>query len=242
MKRISTLIAVLLIASAVNSAPPPTETTCSSCAECTSLVNSGSWDIVRLDTDLENIGGTCVSINGAGSVIFDCDGHLIDGDDVAIDPDYGVYIFGASLEVTVMNCTVSDFSAGIQLWGASNCTIEGCVLESNGVGVEAAFVTGSSFFSNVSTDNFTGVYLWDSADNNSFNFIESCGNSVADILDQGASGNTGACTRCGTAGNWNGSPTGQPVCSVPCDHIFSHGFEFQIECWYWTTWAGAVQR
>lgn len=238
MLRISIVIAILLTPQVVFSAPPPTETTCSSCSECETLLNSGSWDIVRLDTDLVNVGGTCVSINGATSVVFDCDGHLIDGDDIAIDPDYGIHIFGASFEVTVMNCTVSDFSSGIELWSASNCTVEDCVFVSNGIGISAAYLTGTSISSNISSDNFTGLYLRDSADNNFFDFLEACGNSVADINDQGASGNSGVCTRCDTPGDWNGSPSSGPLCWYGCDHVFSNGFEFQTECWYWSTWVG----
>jgi parallel beta-helix repeat protein len=202
------------------------------------LVNSGAWDIVQLDTDLVDVGGTCVWFSGATSVVFDCDGHLIDGDDINIDPEYGIHIYGGSFEITVRNCTVSDFSAGIQLWNASDCSVENSVFVSNGSGIYAAYLTGTSFWSNISTDNFTGLHLLDSADNNSFDFLESCGNSVADIFDDGASGNSGVCTRCDSPGNWNGSPSGDPMCSVGCNHIFSHGFEFQIECWSWSTSVG----
>ena len=238
MNRISTPIVILLVSHAAFSAPPPAVTTCSSCSECSSLINSGAWDIVQLDTDLVDVGGTCVSIFGASTVVFDCNGHVIDGDDIAIDPEYGIYIYGASFEVTVRNCSVSDFSAGLALWNASNCSVEDSVFASNGVGISAAYLTGTSFSSNISTGNFTGLHLYDSADNNSFDFLESCGNSVADVYDDGASGNSGACTRCGTPGNWNGSPSGDPMCWFACDHLFSNGFEFQTECWSWSTWVG----
>ena len=240
MFRISTPILILLVSQTVFSAPPLEVTTCSSCSECSSLLNSGAWDVVQLDTDLVNVGGACIQIFGASSVVFDCDGHVIDGDDVSIDPEYGIHVYGASFEITVRNCTVSDFSAGIQLWSASNCTVEDSVFVSNGVGIVAAFLTGTDLRSNISADNFTGLNILDSADNNSFDFLDSCGNSVADIHDEGASGNSGVCTRCGTPGNWNGSPSDGPMCWFGCDHIFSQGFEFQIECWDWSTWVGSV--
>jgi hypothetical protein len=28
------------------------------------------------------------------------------------------------------------------------------------------------------------------------------------------------------------------MCWFGCDHLFSNGFEFQTECWSWSTWVG----
>ena len=75
---------------------------------CDNIISSGLWN---LTADIKNSTiSRCINLT-ANDLIFDCQGHLIDGDD---DADYGMYILGNN--VTVKNCRISDWDAnGIRL-------------------------------------------------------------------------------------------------------------------------------
>ena len=62
---------------------PAQSTTCNSCSDCNDKLASGDYVTVTLTTNLTNIGGGCIAlILGESDIVFDCDGHTIDGDDV----------------------------------------------------------------------------------------------------------------------------------------------------------------
>jgi parallel beta-helix repeat protein len=212
-------VAVLVIAALLASSPesqavadsttvqeitaPAQETTCNSCSDCSDKLASGSWVTVTLTTDLLNIGGSCVGIIlGESNVVFDCDGHTIDGDDVAVDPERGIMMLHGDNN-TVMNCTVSDFSSGIYLSDTTNHTVINNTTSSNGAGIHLSWSTNTDVRDNVSNDNYTGI-LFENADSNAINTTVSCDNSVSDVsLDANSTGNSGDNNTCDTTSNWN---------------------------------------
>jgi len=84
-----------------------------------------------MTADIINSGTTnCISITG-NNVIFDCDGHTIDGDDVA---NYGIYIYRSSASVsnvTVKNCRITDWYNGLYDYKAYGNTFENLTFDSN---------------------------------------------------------------------------------------------------------------
>jgi parallel beta-helix repeat protein len=197
---------------------PAQETTCNSCSDCSSKLASGSWVTVTLTTDLLNVGGSCVAIIlGESDVVFDCNGHTIDGDDQAIDPDQGIVMMHGANN-TVMNCTVSDFSSGIYLWDTTNHTVINNTTSSNGAGIHLGFTSGADTRDNVSNDNYTGI-LFENADSNAINTTVSCDNSVTDVsLDADSTGNSGDNNTCDQPENWNDA--GTTGCSRGCPVAF----------------------
>ena len=115
---------------------PAQETTCNSCADCSDKLASGTYVTVTLTADLLDVGGSCVVILlGESNVVFDCGGHTIDGDDIAIDPEQGIAMLHGTNN-KIINCTVSDFSSGIYLAGVTNHTVVNNTTTSNGVGID----------------------------------------------------------------------------------------------------------
>ncbi|RLJ02329.1 MAG: hypothetical protein DRP11_03150, partial [Candidatus Aenigmatarchaeota archaeon] len=88
--------------------------------------------IYYLTTDIINSSTSyCMNIS-ANNVTLDCQGHTIDGDDVA---DYGIYISRSPTQttnITLRNCIVSDWdSYGIYIHQAKNNTLENLSIVSN---------------------------------------------------------------------------------------------------------------
>ncbi|ODS35435.1 hypothetical protein BEH94_01360 [Candidatus Altiarchaeales archaeon WOR_SM1_SCG] len=89
---------------------------CSNCDECEEKLNNNSCDVVKLTQDIINQSGTCIN-NPAGfnNKIFDCQGHVIDGDNSAGNNDFGIDLNGKSNNV-IRNCEIREFSG---VWGSS---------------------------------------------------------------------------------------------------------------------------
>jgi len=82
--------------------------TCNSCEDCTNKLN-GKYDTVILTKDLVNVKGSCITF-GANNVVFDGNGHKIDGDDVG-EFDSGIMMSSKSGN-TIKNCVITDFESG----------------------------------------------------------------------------------------------------------------------------------
>lgn len=100
----------------INYTAPETTCFCNSCSDCNTKLGS-SCTTVYLTVDINDHYGKCIDFP-AGSKVFDCQGHLIDGDDVSTSPDYGIVMADKSGN-TVRNCVVTDFDIGIYLAGTS---------------------------------------------------------------------------------------------------------------------------
>jgi len=192
---------------------------CTSCSDCSSKLAGGSYDIVKLTRDLKQIGGSCVGlVLGESNVVFDCDGHTIDGDDIAIDPDTGVAMMHGSGN-TVRNCTIRDFSRGIYLVDATNHTVTDNTLTSNGSGLRLSYSDSTDVEGNTIEDNHTGIRIA-SSNNNDISGNRVCGNEGADFSLESGAGNTGDSNTCDAAGGWN--DTGTTGCTYRCEgyHLF----------------------
>jgi parallel beta-helix repeat protein len=193
-------------ADAVSLSAPAQSTTCNSCADCTSKLESGSWVTVTLTADITNHAGTCVGlIHSESNVVFDCGGHTIDGDDIAIDPDHGVTMMHGSNN-TIQNCTISDFSNGIYLWDATNHLITGNTLSSNGTGIELGFSHSNDINNNTFSENYNGIEVGNS-NNNDIDSNTVCESTYLDFNMVSGTGNSGDNNTCDAPDGWNDDGT-----------------------------------
>jgi len=212
---------------------PLGEPTCSSCYECRAKLN-GDYGVVKLTEDIVNHYGTCIEFN-TNNVEFDCQGHLIDGDDSGWDQ--GIYMNGKSGN-KVKNCVVTGFRDGIYLTDSSNNTLTNNTANSNedyGIrlwGSSSNTLTGNTANSN----NYYGIYLWgysnyntltDNTANsnnhsgilvygshNSLNSNHACYNTESDFYLLCCSGNSGDENTCDNPDDWNDE--GATGCTYAC--------------------------
>jgi parallel beta-helix repeat protein len=107
--------------------------------------------------------GSCMQFNGADNVTFDCKGYVVDGDDTG-SSDYGFWLNDSnsgSYNVTVQNCTITDFSYGIYLYSSSNNTFQNITISSN---------TNQGFHLDSSSNNNNLIGI-DSSYNTNYGFI-----------------------------------------------------------------------
>ena len=119
---------------------------CDSCASCTSKLNDPSCNVVNLTADISSVSGTCIDnpVNFSNKV-FDCQGHLIDGD--GSGTDYGIYLLGKQNN-TIRNCNVSDFEYGFFLNLSSNNTFANNNVYENKIGFYIVSSPNNSFVNN----------------------------------------------------------------------------------------------
>ncbi|MBN1874698.1 MAG: right-handed parallel beta-helix repeat-containing protein, partial [Anaerolineae bacterium] len=183
------------------------QATCNSCEDCSSKLASGMYVTVTLTSDLLNIGGSCIQIyDGESNVVFDCAGHTIDGDDMAIDSDHGISMMhGANNKI--MNCKISDFISGIYLWDATHHTIVNNTTTSNGAGIRLGLSDNNTIHTNTSHGNSTTGVKLENSDNNTINSNVVCDNSALDFSIESSTGNTGDNNTCDTPDGWNDQGT-----------------------------------
>jgi hypothetical protein len=216
-----TALALVLLAARHAAAAPPSYTYCNSCTDCDTKLSSGSWTLVILNTDITDHAGHCIRLySGVNDVTFDCDGHLIDGDDFAIDPEYGVYMSGGTGN-EIVNCTISDFSSAILLHWATGHAITSNTLVSNNIGIELSHSSTTDLQNNVSVANNIGILL-DESDSNTANSNSTCHNTTKDFSVYLSSGNFGTANVCDVPGGWSDAKVSG--CSLACSP-FADGFE-----------------
>ena len=183
-----------------------TRTTCYSCEDCTDKLKSGLYDEVILTTDITDHAGSCIGlILGESNVVFDCNGHTIDGDDFAIDPEHGVAMMHGTGN-TIKNCVISDFSDGIYLWDATNHVITNNNVISNDEGIELGWSDSNNINSNTVNDNYNGIVLSNS-NSNTINSNTVCKNTNSDFLIESGTGNSGDENVCDRPDDWNDAGT-----------------------------------
>ncbi|MBI5698564.1 MAG: right-handed parallel beta-helix repeat-containing protein, partial [Thaumarchaeota archaeon] len=185
-------------------------TTCNSCSECNSKINSGSYDTVYLALDINDQTGNCIIFN-VNNTVFDCNGYTIDGDDTGTDR--GIIIDRKSNN-TIRNCTITDFYYGIYLFSARNNNLYNNNATSNtdhGFHLESS--NTNTIKNNMVDFNYDGVYLSQSLKNNIV-ANEMCANTRYDIFLAGSPDNYGGENTCDNPDGWNDeSATG---CKYPC--------------------------
>jgi parallel beta-helix repeat protein len=149
---------------------------------------------------------------GESDADFDCDGHTIDGDDIAIDPDYGVTMMHGTGN-SVRNCVISDFSRGIYLWDATAHVLKGNTLTSNGAGIEMGWSDANFVVNNTVNENYNGIVIGNSS-NNDIRANAVCANTNLDFDVRSSSGNSGTENRCHSPDGWNDD--GTTGCTYAC--------------------------
>jgi len=132
---------------------------------CTVIDAPGTYYLVQ---DILNSGTSgCINIT-ANNVSFDCQGHTIQGNDVA---DYGIYVYRTSAtttNVTIKNCVLTDWDTmAIYLYYAKNNMLQNLSLTSNPD--DAIRMRNSDYndLKNISVSNsLYGIYVYASNYNN----------------------------------------------------------------------------
>ncbi|CEG13985.1 hypothetical protein MSIBF_A840002 [groundwater metagenome] len=124
---------------------------------------------VKLNNSIINWTETCVDnpLNFTNK-IFDCQGHIIDGDDsgTLLDPTYGIYLYGRQNN-TIKNCIVTDFEFGIYLDGSLNNIISNNTANSNdGDGIQLYASSNNTLANNTANSNsIVGIFLYSASNN-----------------------------------------------------------------------------
>lgn len=140
--RSSTICTVLggRLAGSINYTPSSGSSS-TTCTNCTDKLSDPAFTTVYLINNINDQVGNCISAypNKITNKIFDCGGHVIDGDDMPQQggyPDYGVFLFMGDNGNTIRNCVISDFSVGIYGYDTKNNTFQDNTLTSNSVGTD----------------------------------------------------------------------------------------------------------
>lgn len=229
--RIATVsgLALLVVTAPAAAAVEP----CTSCADCQAKLASGLHATVQLTTDIVDHSGTCIDLtSGESDLEFDCAGHLIDGDELGVDPVQGIAMMHGS-RVTVRSCRISDFDSGIYVVDATTLSLADNHLISNRIGLDLSNAHGNEIAGNRVEGSSTGIKLSNS-DNNTVHGNSLCGNFPWDVyLGNDSTGNLGTENTCDLSRAWDDvSVTG---CTYPCP-FFSDGFESGD----WSVWSESV--
>ncbi len=163
------------------------ETTCTTCSDCSNKLN-GSYSAVRLTAYINGQSGTCIEYN-VSNVEFDCQGYTIDGDGSGYGS--GIWLYGASNN-TIENCVITDFYSGINISVSSNITLTNNTANLNALGIYMKNFTNSTLDTNTA-----------------------CNNTVLDLnISGGSSGNSGSGNTCDNPDGWN--DTGTTGCTTLC--------------------------
>jgi parallel beta-helix repeat protein len=207
--------------------------TCNSCSDCSDALNNNTncTTEVRLTTDINNVAGTCVNNpENFSNKIFDCQGHLIDGD--SSGNDYGIYLSGKENN-TIRNCNISDFLIDVYLSSCSNITLMNNTAYqnpgglSNSVGFNIRNSSNSKIINNSAYSNTQyGFYLSFTSSNNKLSGNDAYDNDVSGFYIAGASNNNNL-TNNSASGNPYGFTIDQSSYNILSDNIGwnnSHGF------------------
>jgi parallel beta-helix repeat protein len=143
------------------------------------------YGVYTLTADISNSANTyCMNIS-ANHVIFDCQGHTIDGTDAS--SSYGIYVyrsFATTTNETIKNCVLTDWGDGIYLSYSNSNTLSNITSSSNSYYGIYLYRSNSNTLSNItSSSNSYGIYLYYS-NSNTLSNITSSSNSNGIYLDR----------------------------------------------------------
>jgi len=135
---------------------------------CSDITSPGTYTLNQ--SILDSSTSRCINIS-ANNVVLDCQGHTIDGNDLA---DYGIYILRSSEQttnITVKNCVVTDWdSANIYLKYANGNAITNVTANSS---------PDNGFYLYYSDSNTISNSAANSNNQNGFYFLSSDSNSIS---------------------------------------------------------------
>lgn len=130
---------------------------------CTTITEPGRY---VLSADVENadrgenftfISQACIRIESS-DVVFDGDGHTVDGFGVSDTTAIRVGGDGTLSNVTVENLAVDEWNRGIYVENVTNATVRDANVSGNALGVFLEDSTAVKLRNVTATDNFVGVY------------------------------------------------------------------------------------
>jgi parallel beta-helix repeat protein len=212
----------------VTVAPPSDPATicyCDSCQSCNDALNNADCSFVYLTADITGVSGTCISNpDGFSNKVFDCQGHLIEGDGTGT----GIWILGKSGD-TIQNCIVNDFfnavNDGIAVDSCSDSSIINNSVSNNWAGIWVARSSNVNVANNNATDNNIGIAFESSTNTIITNNIASNNREIG-IYSQWSSTSTTVSSNfvCGNArldffeyysNNWASSTGDNNICDNP---------------------------
>ncbi|ODS40845.1 MAG: hypothetical protein A7315_07475 [Candidatus Altiarchaeales archaeon WOR_SM1_79] len=195
------------------------------CDDCEAALNDNTNCAIQVNyvgtVAISNYVGTCInSPANFNNKIFDCQGHMLDGDNIGVD--FGIILDGKSGN-TIKNCIITEFYEGIDLRSSSNDNnLINNIADNNGNhGIYIGHSGNNTLTGNTANNNqHNGLYITGSLTNT----IESntfCNNNQAggifwyDIVDLDAT--YGDDNTCDTTDNYN--DTGTTGCTYSCSGL-----------------------
>lgn len=138
---------------------------CDSCKSCTDAIsNAKSNEGVKLMNDIKNNNqyGACMEWL-ENNIIFDCQGHTIEG----FGPldDKGIFLYEVSGNI-IRNCVINHFEYGIYLSDATNNNILNNKVNSGGIGIYLISSSNNQIVNNYLNNNgYDGISLRNSSNN-----------------------------------------------------------------------------
>ncbi|MBN2121767.1 right-handed parallel beta-helix repeat-containing protein [Candidatus Micrarchaeota archaeon] len=120
------------------------------CADCISALNNGSYSTVYLNSSLSSASGSCINNpTSFSNKVFDCQGNWIYGGTTG----YGVYASSRG-NVTALNCGINGFRDGVRFRTTSNCLISNfTIFNTTYDGVHLYYFANSTFSNNTVYNN-----------------------------------------------------------------------------------------
>ncbi len=148
---------------------------CNTCIGCITDFNNALCPVVNLTANIIDTSGTCLDLNSMSNKVFEGNGFIMDLNaapileyDPLADVKYGVRFFNSN-NITIRNCTFSEFDYGAHLTSSGNITL---------------------FYVNTNKSSNSGIYLTSSSGNN-FTHVNSFSNILHGIeMVSSSNGNT----------------------------------------------------
>ena len=137
---------------------------------CTTISEPGRYVLTQ---DIRNGGGdggfayiseTCIQI-ASDNVVFDGQGHTIDGFGISDTTAVGTKEGGHYTDVTVRNVHITDWNRGVYLGNTEGATVRNVNASGNSFGIFVEHARDTTVRATTATHNFIGLYHADSRGN-----------------------------------------------------------------------------
>ncbi|MBU0527001.1 right-handed parallel beta-helix repeat-containing protein, partial [Candidatus Micrarchaeota archaeon] len=137
-------------------------------------------------------GTACVKISSS-NVSLNCNGFNITNNGTA-GTTYGIELNGSLTNVSVINCTIANYSIGIAVFNSSNGLLQNNTLRYNGIGIQIdPSYNNTVIQNNIYNNSQYGIYLLDSFNNSLLNntaYNNSYGFLIEDSSNNSLTNNT----------------------------------------------------